>query len=133
MFEIDNNLPVFQVAKNVKIRRGDVVQLAVEDNQVVLIKSNGLAPLGFAISVFADLEYNVYPNTDVLHARVEFKRLSVSTDNYEKYCIYPVNSNLYISDSGLFTTNRPSEKHPAVAMVLEPPSATINSLKLLWF
>lgn len=64
---------------------------------------------------------------------VWFNRMFLQTDQYETNQVYPVKANLYCSETGLFTTRRPSAIHPAVAMVTAPPTPMNQMIELLWF
>lgn len=64
---------------------------------------------------------------------VWFSRMFVQTDQFETNQVYPVKANLYVSETGLFTTRRPSSIHPAVAMVTAPPTSMNGMLELLFF
>ena len=64
---------------------------------------------------------------------VWFNRMFLQTDQYESNQVYPVKANLYVSETGLFTTRRPSDKHPAVAMVTAPPTSMSSMIELLWY
>ncbi len=64
---------------------------------------------------------------------VWYNRGFYQVDKFETNQQYPVRANLYISESGLFTTRKPSPKHPAVAMVTAPPTSLNSSLELLWY
>lgn len=65
---------------------------------------------------------------------VWFNRMFMQTDQYETNQTYPVKANLYVSETGLFTTRRPSAIHPAVGMVTAPPAIGQSSLlELLYF
>lgn len=64
---------------------------------------------------------------------VWFQRMFFTTNRIETNQVYPVKANLYVSEVGLLTTRRPSEIHPAVAMVCAPPTSTQTSLEALWF
>jgi len=55
------------------------------------------------------------------------------TDKYETNQLYPVRANLYVSESGLLTTRKPSPKHPAIAMVTAPPTALNSFLELMLY
>ena len=55
------------------------------------------------------------------------------TDKYETNQLYPVRANLYVSESGLLTTRKPTAKHPAVAMVSSPPQSINPMLEFLWY
>jgi hypothetical protein len=52
---------------------------------------------------------------------------------FETNQVYPVRANLYVSEQGLFTTRKPSDKHPAVAMVTAPPTSINSMLELLFY
>lgn len=64
---------------------------------------------------------------------VWFNRMFFQTDQYETNQTYPVRANLYVSESGLLTTRRPSQYHPAVGMVTAPPTMINNMIEVLWF
>lgn len=64
---------------------------------------------------------------------VWFNRMFFQTDQYETNQTYPVRANLYVSESGLLTTRRPSQHHPAVGMVTAPPTMYTNMIEVLWF
>lgn len=64
---------------------------------------------------------------------VWFNRMFAQTDQYESNQIYPVKANLYVSEKGILTTRRPSDRHPAVAMVTAPPTSSNASIEFLWF
>jgi hypothetical protein len=64
---------------------------------------------------------------------VWFQRMFCQTDQYETNQQYPVRANLYVSETGYLTTRRPSNIHPAVAMVTAPPTPMNPSLELLWY
>lgn len=64
---------------------------------------------------------------------VWFNRMFFQTDQYETNQTYPVRANLYVSESGLLTTRRPSQYHPAVGMVTAPPTVYTNMIEVLWF
>lgn len=63
---------------------------------------------------------------------VWFGRMFIQTDQYETNQVYPINANLYISETGLFTTRRPSKIHPAVALLTGCPSPMSETIELLW-
>lgn len=52
---------------------------------------------------------------------VWFQRMFFKTNKFESNQSYPVRANLYVSEVGLLTTRRPSNLHPAIAMVTAPP------------
>lgn len=64
---------------------------------------------------------------------VWFQRMFFQTDQFETNQTYPVRANLYVSEMGLLTTRRPSNLHPAVAMVTAPPSPLNSMIECLWF
>lgn len=64
---------------------------------------------------------------------VWFNRMFFQTDQYETNQVFPVKANLYVSETGLLTTRRPSAIHPAVAMVTAPPTASNQLIECLWF
>lgn len=64
---------------------------------------------------------------------VWFDRMFAQTDQYETNQQYPVRANLYVSEAGLLTTRRPSEFHPAVAMVTAPPTPLNSMIEFLFF
>jgi len=63
---------------------------------------------------------------------VWFQRMIASTDKYEVGQRYPINANLFVSESGVLTTRQPSATHPVVAIVTAPPNARNQFLELLW-
>lgn len=68
-----------------------------------------------------------------LRVTVWFNRMFFQTDQFETNQQYPVRSNLYVSETGFLTTRRPSNIHPAVAMVTAPPTPINPMLEVLWF
>lgn len=64
---------------------------------------------------------------------VWFNRMFFQTDQFETNQQYPVRANLYVSETGFLTTRRPSNIHPAVAMVTAPPTPLNSMLEALWF
>lgn len=63
---------------------------------------------------------------------VWYDRMFLSTSAYEVSQMYALRANLYVSEIGLFTTRKPSDRHPAVAVVTAPPSTLVPYLELLW-
>lgn len=63
---------------------------------------------------------------------VWFNRMFFQTDQYETNQQYPVRANLFVSESGFLTTRKPSDIHPAVAMVTAPPTPMNSMLEVLW-
>lgn len=68
-----------------------------------------------------------------LRVTVWFNRMFFQTDQFETNQQYPVRANLYVSETGFLTTRRPSNIHPAVAMVTAPPTPINPMLEVLWF
>jgi hypothetical protein len=64
---------------------------------------------------------------------VWFSRMFFQTDQYETNQQYPVKANLYVSETGFLTTRRPSNIHPAIAMVTAPPTPMNPMIECLWF
>jgi hypothetical protein len=63
---------------------------------------------------------------------VWFQRFIGETDMFETNQTYPLNCNLFVSEIGLLTSRQPTEKHPAVAICIGPPSPTFGTLQLCW-
>ena len=61
-----------------------------------------------------------------------FQRIIFQTDQFETNQRYPVNANLFVSESGLLTTRMPSVNHAAIAIVTAPPTSIQGSLEALW-
>jgi hypothetical protein len=59
-------------------------------------------------------------------------RIIAATDQFETNVRYPLNANLFVSESGFLTTRQPSPRHGAVALVLGPPTSALNFLEFLW-
>lgn len=64
---------------------------------------------------------------------VWFNRMFFQTDQYETNQQYPVRANLYCSEYGFLTTRRPSNIHPAIAMVTAPPTSLNPMIEALYF
>jgi hypothetical protein len=62
-----------------------------------------------------------------------YERIIFETDQYETNQQYAVKSNLFVSEVGLLTTRQPSKLHPAVGMVMIPPTSKSNRLQALWY
>ena len=60
-----------------------------------------------------------------------FQRMIFQTDKFETNVRYPVNANLFVSESGLLTTRQATPDHPAIALVTGPPSAMFGTLEAL--
>ncbi len=63
---------------------------------------------------------------------VWFQKMIFTTDKFEISQRYPVNANLFVSESGLLTTRQPTPTHPAVAITTGPPTARQSSLECMW-
>lgn len=63
---------------------------------------------------------------------VWFQRGIFQTDMYETNQRYPVNAILYSSDNGKFSTSRPTDEYPGIAIVTGPPSSLNNALEFMW-
>lgn len=63
---------------------------------------------------------------------VWFQRFIGETDMFETNQTYPLNCNLFVSEFGMFTSRQPTEKHPAVAVCIAPPSIILNTLQFLY-
>jgi hypothetical protein len=64
---------------------------------------------------------------------VWFQRMFFQTDQYETNQQYPVRANLFVSETGFLTTRKPSEFHPAVAMVTAPPTPMNPVIEAMWY
>lgn len=62
-----------------------------------------------------------------------YSRLFFQTDMFESNQVYPVKANLYCSETGLWTTRRPSTIHPAIGMVCAPPTPMNSMLEILLY
>lgn len=60
-----------------------------------------------------------------------FMRGIFATDKYEVGQRYPINANLFVSESGILTTRQPSATHPVVAIVTGPPNSRDIFLEFL--
>lgn len=63
---------------------------------------------------------------------VWFQRMIASTTCFETNQTYPLNANLFSSETGLFTTRQPFENAPAIAIVTGPPSPLMGTLEFIW-
>lgn len=63
---------------------------------------------------------------------VWYNRMFFQTDMYETNQQYPIRANLFVSEKGLLTSRKPSNKHPAVAIVTAPPSSLNTFLEAMW-
>jgi len=64
---------------------------------------------------------------------VWFQRMFFQTDQYETNQQYPVRANLFVSETGFLTTRKPSEFHPAVAMVTAPPTPMNPMIEAMYY
>lgn len=64
---------------------------------------------------------------------VWFDRMFFQTDQFETNQQYPVRANLYVNETGFLTTRRPSNFHPAIAMVTAPPTPLNPMIEALLF
>jgi hypothetical protein len=64
---------------------------------------------------------------------VWFERMFFQTDQYETNQQYPLRANLYCSEVGFLTTRRPSQIHPAIAMVTAPPTPMTPMIEAILF
>lgn len=125
----------------------------VSNVKVILNAVNGVitipagTPLNFdidgdatydAIRVIVNYTYQVpdIPGDDSTEGSgritIWYERMFFETDQYESNVSYPVRANLFVSETGLFTTRRPSKYHPAIGIVISPPSITSPYLQALW-
>ena len=63
---------------------------------------------------------------------VWFQRGVYQTDMYETSQRYALNSILFVSENGRFTTSQPTDDYPGVAIVTGPPTGIYGTLELLW-
>lgn len=61
-----------------------------------------------------------------------FNRIIAQTDQFSTNVRYPLNANLFCSESGLLTTQMPFTNAPAIALVQAPPSSIHGALEFLW-
>lgn len=109
MLEIDNNNFLnFKNRDGVTLKKGNIVQLYVENNEVFFDKSDGIAPIGIVVGT------NLSGFTNV-----EYRRKVYITDQYEPDTILVINANLYVSKRGLLTTTRENKNNPCVGMVIK--------------
>jgi hypothetical protein len=94
-------------------------------------------PTGFRTIVNYTYQVASLPGDDSVagtgRITVWFQRMIFETTAFETNQQYPVNSNLFVNENGLFTTRQTGGgKNPSVAMVLAPPSPLSPSLQILW-
>lgn len=123
------------------------------DVDVELIARNGVVvvpagtPLNFdmggsgvpdAVRVVVNYTYQVpnIPGDDSTlgsgRITVWFQRVIGATDQYETNQQYPINANLFVSESGLLTTRQIFPNQSAVAIVTGRPTIVHGSLEFLW-
>ena len=137
-----------------ELRKPNIISTSFNSTvNVVLNPNNGVitflagTPLNFdlsgtgqpnAIRAIVNYTYHVanIPGDDSTagsgRVTVWFNRMFLQTDQYETNQQYPVRANLFVSETGLLTTRRPSSIHPAVAMVTAPPTPINPMIELLW-
>lgn len=137
-----------------ELRKPNIISTSFNSTvNVVLNPNNGVVtflagtPLNFdlsgtgqpnAIRAIVNYTYHVanIPGDDSTagsgRVTVWFNRMFLQTDQYETNQQYPVRANLFVSETGLLTTRRPSSIHPAVAMVTAPPTPINPMIELLW-
>lgn len=143
------------IAIKAELRKPNILKDSfISDVQVILNPVNGVItfPAGTPLNIdltgsgtpngiraFVNYTYNVanIPGDDSTagsgRMTVWYNRMFFQTDMFETNQQYPVRANLYVSEAGLFTTRRPSLIHPAVGMVVAPPSPQNIILEVLWF
>lgn len=62
---------------------------------------------------------------------VWFQRMIFATDQFETNQRYPLNANLFVSESGLLTTRQLDPDYPPIAIVTGPPANIHGSLEAL--
>lgn len=63
---------------------------------------------------------------------VWFQRMTFSTTAFESNVSYPINSNLYVNEYGLWTTRKTGPNNPVVGLVIGPPNPLTPSLEILF-
>lgn len=120
--KIANNEVRFKIAKDAKINVGDWVQLAVENNRVVVVLSKGLSPLSTVD--------RIYPNTRQVSLSINARDIKTTTNYFSSFG-FPVNADLYVNSSGQLTVEQFSPTYPVVGSVLIPPSKSNPELTYL--
>lgn len=138
-----------------ELRKANVISSSfTSDVDIVLNAENGVikfiagTPLNYDLtgtgtpdSIRAVVNYTYYvaniPGDDSTQGSgrvtVWFNRMFFQTDQFEANQQYPVRANLYVSEVGVLTTRRPSNIHPAVAMVTAPPTPMNAMIEVLYF
>lgn len=63
---------------------------------------------------------------------VWFQRMIAETNQFETNQTYPINANLFCSETGMLTTRQPTIDHPGIAIVTGSPTSVFSSLEFLW-
>lgn len=122
------------------------------DVEVVLIAKNGVilipagTPLNYdgagtgtpdSVRVVVSYTYSVpnIPGDDTTQSSgrvtVWFQRIIVATDQFETNQRYPLNANLFVNESGLFTTRQLFTDQAAIGIVTAPPGQLHDSIELI--
>ena len=127
-----SNIKTFRVIDpENKIKIGDIGQLTVKNNTVILTKSDGKSPLGIILKKVKIVD----KKTRIIKrhaAKLLFSRCELETNNFDSKVRYPVNAPLFVNENGQFTTTQ-IESRPAVGMVIHSPTAINQQLQLIWF
>src|ERR1035437_658882 len=115
MLEINNKPLQGSIKNEIILRKGEIAQLYVENNAVVIGRSDGSCPVGMVIQTWKF--GRILDKPDAPSADVEFRSFSGETDLYETDVVYPVNATLFCSKNGLLTTSRAEPFNPSVGMV----------------
>jgi hypothetical protein len=90
-----------------------------------------------AVKVVVSYTYQV-PNIPGDNSTIGSGRVTVwnckihgATDQYETNQSYPLNANLFISETGLLTTRQVYDESPAMAMVVGPPTSLDRFLQFV--
>lgn len=152
---ISNNQLVTPIDIKTELANPNVIARSFTSNpvDVALIPRNGViifpagTPLNFdmagtgtpdSIRTVVNYTYQVpnVPGDDSTFASgrvtVWFQRIIAATDQFETNQRYPINANLFVSESGLFTTRQVSPNHAAIAMVTGSPTSYQNNIELLY-
>lgn len=100
-----------------------------------------LSGAGYATGIRAVVSYTYYvaniPGDDSTagsgRVTVWYNRFFFQTDMYETNQSYPLKAPLYVNETGLLTTRKPSENHPSIGMVTAPPTTMNPFLEALWY
>lgn len=61
-----------------------------------------------------------------------FQRGIYQVDIFDSTASFPLNAPLFVNEKGMLTTKQPTEFHPSVALVTNPPSLLFPWLEFLW-